>query len=201
MRGPPETAARLAHRSRTSGATSTLRTGSLSTPAAASAGAARSIASRTAWSLLSATGSSRPSKPTLRFFSPRCRGLPRCLRARRRSTHFRRARCCSPCESTSPSADGGVRHLHVCGFHVAKNNPNFQIVTEHYGSRDSSASAVAVAGLRHGGCKRAGHVPQRRGWRGFRSSALPGDQGSRCPCEVTRTGWAGGGAVDWFTSR
>lgn len=41
----------------------------------------------------------------------------------------------------------------------------------------------------------------RRGWQGFRSSVLPGDQGSRCPCEVTRTGWAGGGAVDWFTSR
>ena len=32
--------------------------------------------------------------------------------------------------------------------------------------------------------------------RSFRSNALPGDQEIRCPCDVIRTGWAGGGAVD-----
>ncbi len=32
--------------------------------------------------------------------------------------------------------------------------------------------------------------------RSFRSNALPGDQEIRCPCDVIRTGWAGGGAAD-----
>ena len=36
--------------------------------------------------------------------------------------------------SGQPGATGPLTksHLHVCGFHIAKANPNFQIETEHY---------------------------------------------------------------------
>src|SRR5215218_7763358 len=32
----------------------------------------------------------------------------------------------------APGTPGANHHLHFCGIHVAKNNPSFQIITQHY---------------------------------------------------------------------
>ena len=36
-----------------------------------------------------------------------------------------------PMDATT-AAPLGNHHLHFCGIHVAKNNPKFQIITQHY---------------------------------------------------------------------